>query len=531
MARDRAPNLGYIDSVPESQDLLCQAGVHQHRAMVQHLRIAIAVSLILSGALAHSQYAVSYTGGRSKMQTSPWIPYSLLNGFYGGGGSGNSVVCTDPVQVVFTWQGAGEPPLAAYLVIESSATANYTGPAGPVGQWTLATDNGIDSDPVESTSSLGPVISVGRATSGLRAVYVQDPGRTYTVSLSPSASTTSNAGGNASVKLRASLVQKVAAIDRLTAPAGGATFRKGADGLPEPDFGFWTVTPRVSNVAFEARPAEVWVPNPWGGGSWVPCFMHRENFRAQLVGAWIQPFRTWITDLFTASDPIWGPLNQIDPDWHLTAEQFAALSENPITKLVKLNVEEKGPGGGVFPAEYKLILHHPYERWRPGPAKDPFWTQAAVTLDVASPGYARFNGGIECTWTDWPWWIEPTQTSLLLATKVTTALFENPIWAAFFTAVGVSLEELVPHPNGGTAMFDDCSNDPHSTFPAGGRPPASEMPLYRMTPVPWDYVKPVLATCDHYGSSGYVGVFTRADAMKVVGEKFAGSFSYIGERG
>ena len=178
----------------------------------------------------------------------------------------------------------------------------------------------------------------------------------------------------------------------------------------------------------------------------------------------------------------------------------------------------------MFPAEYKLILHHPYERWRPGPAKDPFWTQAAVTLDIASPGYAIANASIECTWTNWPWWIEPTQTALRLAVPVGVSTVEDPLFSAFWTAVGVSVTELFGEPRSAYPYFNGCWDDPHSTFPTDERPPTSAMPDYAMYPVLWESVRPALAECDAYGPSGYIGRMTRADAMEVVGEKFAGDF-------
>ncbi len=124
-------------------------------------------------------YSVAYSGGSCLVTNgSPGGPYTLNNGSWGNGGTGQTASCSGTITATFTWVGPDPAPAKAVVTQTCSSGAwAYTGSASSA--------DGLGDSPVVQTTSIPPYVSSN--SSGTHYSLVNG-GASVSVQCSPSCS-------------------------------------------------------------------------------------------------------------------------------------------------------------------------------------------------------------------------------------------------------------------------------------------------------------------------------------------------------
>ena len=213
----------------------------------------------------------------------------------------------------------------------------------------------------------------------------------------------------------------------------------------------------------------------------------------------------------SSSDDFFHTYTTVPGDWYFTTAQLTAMGTNgPVTETINLNLINNGKSGISIPAVYNMKFHNEYENWHTYEVF-PDYLVSVSNFTVATPGYALGKGTIQCTWND-----------MLLATsaalQVSAVLITNPIYAAGFEALGVTLGMVGPTPNNGTAPW--AWNWTGSTINGSW---SDDQENYIMFPSLFDKYTPTVQQCDQYGPNGYIGYAYDTKAL-LVGTRWTGNF-------
>ena len=427
------------------------------RGVLNGLRgiLAVIVGAMSAAALAGT-WQLSYSGGQATLWGGSQQPYALSSGTYGGGG----IAASGTITATFTWDYAGgsdDPPDTVYVLESCTAgglSDNYH--AAPTG------DNGLGSGSVTSTTSPSPgYIQTSVNSTGIRVTNHYIGGATtFSVTASPSAS----GFQGSSVHYSAAVVQKAVTIDA----RNDESFHKGPDG---PDSNLTsTLTPRYGDVGIDPNSAI------YNFGEWH--FPVNLTFSAELFGFWDRPVHSWVVDGQTYSDDAFTTYTSVPGSWLLDGPTVLGLGAGgPLDKVVTLNVTEALQQGVSASAVFHMRIHNTYDDWQNVRDMGSIY-EGVSDFQVASPGYAVAGGGIQCTWSDaGPEWSDMQAIVGALA-PVTSALIEDPLYAAGFAAAAIGVADLGPKPLNGVAPR--AWNWPGSTIDSGDR--RSSLSGFRMPP-------------------------------------------------
>jgi hypothetical protein len=134
------------------------------------------------------------------------------------------------------------------------------------------------------------------------------------------------------------------------------------------------------------------------------------------------------------------------------------------------------------------------------------------------------NGSIAATWTaENPYWAVVFEGAAPVF-EIASNMVQHPLWAALFGVAGVTAGDIGPVSSNGSANFNDCWNDPDSTFyPSTNEALKAE---YRMAPVLQLGETISFWEGEEYNVNGYLGQ-TRRAIRKLDGRaKWSGHFTW-----
>lgn len=425
-----------------------------------------------------------------------WPPtgYGYINGGWGVSlpsmGPGVYPSAGGAITATFRWNYRyGNPPTDGVYVSETcTAQAESTSPAVP------SANNGLSSGTSTTTSGSQTTITC----TGIRVQHISNPGNSFTVTASPSASGTIGI----SVVYSAAIITKLVTINSSV----DESFHKGSNGQPVTD---------LSNVA-TPRWGDTWVdPSSWQyDQSGNVIYVVSPTFTEERIGVWNAPTHRWTTSQAVVNswnDDLFFSWTSIPPEWHISPDALAQMGTGaPLVITVNLTLTDHGGGmdGQSATAVYNLIIHNPYENWVPYGIQGLLTSQTVQNFTIASPGYSRSTGTIQCTWYNGgaEWGVmQPIQAGLV---SISATVFANPIYKAGFLAAAIGLSDLGPKPDNGVAPWAwaaDYSSigGPFSTITGGNW--NSDQTLFGMIPRLEKGYTLNEQMCDAYGPHGYLG--------------------------